>query len=82
MEGLTIDYSSEIAGHYDFGTTATYQCNKGFALVGKDNVRTCVGDSSSPNGTWNGTAPTCSGIDHFLFCVCKTRYIESTHSVN
>lgn len=37
------------------GSTATYSCNSGFRLVGK-NRRVC-----QPSGEWSGEAPTCEG---------------------
>lgn len=37
------------------GAVATYSCNSGFTLIGKEN-RVC-----RPNGEWSGTAPTCTG---------------------
>ena len=46
---------------YDYGTTATYQCDSGYELTGGDTVRTCTGDGSSPANQWNGTAPICLG---------------------
>ena len=46
---------------YDYGTTATYQCDSGYELTGGDTVRTCTGDGSSPVGQWNGTTPNCTG---------------------
>ena len=58
----TIVYSSDITEPYDYGTTATYQCNSGYELTGEDTVRTCTGDGSSPMGHWSGTASNCSGI--------------------
>ena len=57
-----ITYSSAIAEHYDYGTTATYQCDSGYELTGGDTVRTCTGDGSSPVGQWNRTASKCAGI--------------------
>ena len=55
-------YSNETTISYGFGINATYQCDEGFSLDGRDDVRTCVGNGSSPNGTWSGQAPTCIGI--------------------
>ena len=56
-----IAYSSDITGHFDYGTTATYQCDSGYELTGGDTVRTCTGDGSSSVGQWNGTALACLG---------------------
>ena len=36
------------------GTIATYSCSQGYYLVGESLVRVC-----GPNGTWNGTEPSC-----------------------
>ena len=61
----TLTYSTgsveAIEDQYDYGTTATYQCNSGYELTGGDTVRTCTGDGSSPVGQWNGTTPLCTG---------------------
>ena len=38
------------------GSTATYECDSGFTLVGNEE-RTCQDD-----GTWSGTDPTCDGM--------------------
>ena len=58
-----IIYSTGTAeDQFDYGTTATYQCDSGYELTGGDTVRTCTGDGSSPVGQWNGTTPTCFGI--------------------
>ena len=56
-----IKYSSGKTTFHAFRATATYQCDDGYILNGGDVMRTCVGDGSSPNGKWNGSAPTCSG---------------------
>ena len=56
-----VTYSSDNTEYYDYGTTATYQCDPGYELTGGDTVRTCTGDGSSPEGHWNGTAPVCAG---------------------
>ena len=37
-------------------------CPEGLERRGGDDVRTCISDGSRPNGTWNGTAPDCTGI--------------------
>ena len=63
VENGTITYSSDTTEPYDYGTTAIYQCDSGYELTGGDTVRTCTGDGSSPVGQWDGTAPTCSGIN-------------------
>ena len=56
-----IVYSSDTTESYDYGTTATYQCDSGYELTGGDTVRTCTGDGSSPVGQWNGTILVCLG---------------------
>ena len=38
------------------GSTATYECNSGFTLVGNQG-RTCQED-----GSWSGADPTCDGM--------------------
>ena len=38
-----------------FGSTATYQCDEGFNLIG-DMQRIC-----QSNGVWSGNEPTCEG---------------------
>ena len=52
----SISYPSGTTAPYDFGTTATYQCNIGHVLTSGDRVRTCTGDGSS---RWSGNAPRC-----------------------
>ena len=37
------------------GTTVTYSCSSGYQLVGGSSLRAC-----GPDGTWNGTEPSCS----------------------
>ena len=43
-----------------FGSTATYECDAGYVLVGGEE-RTC-----QENGQWSGTAPS---------CICKFIYL-------
>ena len=62
IENGMIMYSSDTTAPYDFGTTATYQCNEGYSFVRGDEVRTCGVDGSSSNGSWSGQSPACSGI--------------------
>ena len=45
---------------YAFNVEATYSCDTGFSLV-DNNTRTCTGDGSSTNGSFDGEAPTCEG---------------------
>lgn len=40
----------------NFGSTALYQCNNGFILIG-DRTRVC-----QRSGSWSGTNPVCQGI--------------------
>lgn len=47
--------------------TATYSCDIGFGLSGGDEVLTCGGDGSSPNGEWNGTPPVCDLLCKWLY---------------
>ncbi len=67
-----IVYSSATPEPYQFGTTARYSCNIGFGLSGGDEMLSCGGDGSSPNGEWSGVIPTCDGeirtasIIHYL----------------
>ena len=42
------------AGRRYTGTIATYSCSPGYQLVGGSSLRAC-----SPDGTWNGTQPSC-----------------------
>ena len=44
-----------------FGSTATYECDAGYVLVGGEETRTC-----QENGQWSGTAPS---------CICKFIYL-------
>ena len=43
-----------------FNAEATYSCDTGFSLV-DNSTRTCTGDGSSTNGSFDGEAPTCEG---------------------
>ena len=54
-------FSSGTTAPHAIKTIATYQCELGYILSGGDVIRTCVGDGSSPNGRWDGSAPSCSG---------------------
>ncbi len=56
----TIDYpSGNTAPYYDYGTTATYQCNPGYNRTSGDSEGTCTGDGNTPSGQWDGIAPQC-----------------------
>ena len=62
LDNGSITYSTVATeDQYVYGTTATYQCDSGYELTGRDTVRTCTGDGSSPVGQWNGTASICLG---------------------
>ncbi len=78
----TIDYSSlgiHTTDRYNYGTTATYQCNSGHVMLTiGDNERTCTGDGSSPSGQWNGTAPQCGRT--FYYCNWSYHMTIYTHS--
>ena len=43
-------------------------CPEGSARRGGDAVRTCIGDGSSPSGTWSGVAPDCTGTVIIISC--------------
>ena len=58
----SISYSPDSGGNFTIGTTATYSCSAGFALVGGDSIRSCMDDDQvDTEGVWSGTAPTCQG---------------------
>ena len=60
VEDAVVTYSSNAAmSQYDYGTTATYECDSGYELTEGDTVRTCTGDGSNSEDQWNGTAPVC-----------------------
>ena len=61
VKDAVVTYST--MSQYDYGTTATYQCDSGYELTGGDTLRTCTGDGSSPVGQWSGAAPVCTGKD-------------------
>ena len=43
-----------------FGSSCTFQCSNGYALSSSTPV-VCTGTSSSAIGSWDSSAPTCSG---------------------
>ena len=43
-------------GQRYIGTIATYKCSLGYQLVNGSSLRAC-----NPDGTWNGTEPSCKG---------------------
>ena len=53
----------EILG-VELGDTASYSCNQGYELVGKDVKRQCLLD-----GTWSGEEPVCRGMDKTLISI-------------
>ena len=62
IENGMISYGPDSEGpDYDLSTVATYNCDEGFALVGEDQMRTCVDVSNGLSGDFNGTAPSCQG---------------------
>ena len=61
-----IVYSSDTTPRapYNYGTTATYQCDTGYEVTSGNSERTCTGDGSSSVGEWSGTtAAVCSGTN-------------------
>ena len=62
LENGSISYSPDSGDNFTIGTTATYSCSAGFALVGGDNIRSCMDDDQADTeGVWRGTASTCQG---------------------
>ena len=55
-------YSSDTTSPYDYGTTATCECNPGYELTSGNKKRVCTKSGMNSEGIWNGTMPTCSGI--------------------
>ncbi len=55
-------YSGGGTEPFDYGTTATYECDPGYEMVSGDSERTCTDNSDSPDDQWSGTAAVCSGI--------------------
>ena len=75
---------------YTTGTTVTYTCNAGFERTTGDEQITCGTD-----GTWIGTAPTCTGnhtvghkdkhIQNVLdpcSCLCKSVFLKKLFDKN
>ncbi len=62
----TISFQADATAIFDFKTTATYACDKGFALSGGNPERTCEEGPTEGMGAWSGSAPTCSG--KLIFC--------------
>ena len=62
LENGSISYFPDSGDNFTIGTAATHSCSAGFALVGGDNIRSCMDDDQADTeGVWNGTAPTCQG---------------------
>ncbi len=57
----TISFQADATTTFDFRTTATYACDKGFSLSGGNPERTCEEGPTEGMGAWSGSAPTCSG---------------------
>ncbi len=54
-----VQYSPDSTPPYNYGTTASYSCNIGFALSGGA-MATCTGDGTSVTGSFTTeTAPIC-----------------------
>ena len=53
----------------DFGSTATFSCVSGYRVIGSSPLTCKDGNATSPNGTWNGTTPTCKISKSY--CVMK-----------
>ncbi len=65
-----ISYAIDTTAPFDFGTTATYQCNPGFGLNRGNRERSCGGLNQL--GEWSGVAPTCER---------KNTYIQDSHFI-
>ncbi len=57
-----IVYSSDTTEPYNYGTTATYECDTGYELTSGNKKRNCTKSGLNSEGIWNGIMPTCSGI--------------------
>ena len=68
LDDGSISYSPDSGGNFTIGTTATYSCSADFALVGGDNIRSCMDDDQADTeGVWSGTASRCEG---WFFSLC------------
>lgn len=56
---------------------ATYVCNAGFGLNGRDTTSACGGDDSSSAGMWSGTPPTCEGMTY----VCAHNFTQTIKEI-
>ena len=59
--GGAITYSPDMTIPFAIRTVATYSCLQGFRLEGSPD-RTCVGDGSTSDGTWDSVEPVCNGM--------------------
>ena len=74
--GMIVYSSGSTTPPFNYGTTATYQCNDGYSLASGDSVRICsTGDGTSTVGEWSGTAPVCSGI----YCQCSRVFLPALY---
>ncbi|XP_064386052.1 sushi, von Willebrand factor type A, EGF and pentraxin domain-containing protein 1-like [Halichondria panicea] len=62
IENGMVVYSSDTTSPYDYGTTATCECNPGYELTSGNKKRVCTKSGMNSEGIWNGTMPTCSVI--------------------
>ncbi|XP_064386538.1 sushi, von Willebrand factor type A, EGF and pentraxin domain-containing protein 1-like isoform X2 [Halichondria panicea] len=62
IENGVIAYSSDTTEPYDYGTTATYECDTGYELTSGDKKSNCTKSGVNSEGIWNGTIPTCSAV--------------------
>lgn len=75
-----IAYATDTVAPFMFGTTATYSCNSGFALVG-NTVRSCGGNDTVTVGSWSGSDPTCQGkFTMVLLCLTSEALNSSSMS--
>ena len=56
----TVSISSGV-NYLSVGSTATYSCDPGYALLGST-TRTCEDPDRDSVGTWTGSMPNCQGI--------------------
>ena len=79
-----IEYNTDQTPDFDFGTVATYHCDRGYGISGGNGVRMCGGDVSSFVGLWSGIDPSCERKEYIIIsyiikifvahpCVCPTK---------
>ncbi len=61
-------YYSDTNSPYEYGSTATYQCDLGYEVTSGNSERTCTGDGSNSVGEWSGTAAVCFGTINYIHC--------------